>query len=135
VDTEQTCSSGHTERTTEKYPKPVRESRVTVTTDTNDCAEVTWPRGPLALGGLGLLFVAPLMLRLLPPGSRFGLGGFLLEAGDSSPMNSLEDVSNDEAEDMKRVTEDRRAAGGAGASAVTDDSPDPDAGSGGTDAG
>lgn len=131
ADTEKTCSTSHTETTTTQPASKAKagaEAPLVESADEKQCSDVSWPRGPVALAGLGLLLIAPLMIRLLPPGSRFAIAGMELQAGPAVQAASAKKSSGSAKKDLAAKSARR-------ASTVTDDAPAPDTGAGGTHAG
>lgn len=101
------------ERTVEKTTAPATPPGVAAVerTTTNECSETEWPKVPLALGVLGALFLAPVVLRLLPPGAKFGLGSLQLDAGQGTPFEAGERSVASEASKLDEVALQRQRSG------------------------
>lgn len=74
---------------------------------TYSCEPRAWPRGPMAMGALGLLLIAPAMTGLLPPGARFGLGSMQFEAGPGTVLERTIKNTGEAANDMSSMAADR----------------------------
>lgn len=101
-----TCVERTVTKTTTSAVKARPASPVEKTT-TNECSETEWPKVPLALGALGALFLAPVVLRLLPPGAKFGLGTLKLDAGQGTPFEAAEKSVAAEGSKLDAMTRQR----------------------------